>query len=204
MAFDFDGTLVDSLDFLARGWEEIASELKIYLRTDLRNLVGLTAEQIAYEISSGEPLLQERLLRKRSEVFEAKRFVNEAKLFPETKGALKELRRRGFPLALASSTVAARLLELADLYKISDLFDLIIGGDEVARSKPAPDLLLETARRLQLEPRSLAYVGDTSYDIESSLAAGSVAILVNRTGSRYEGPDPDFVISNMEGLHLLL
>lgn len=204
MAFDFDGTIVDSLDYLARGWERIAEELNMELTMDLRNLVGLTAEQIAHEISSGNPFLKERILKKRSEVFDAKRFANNVKLFPETEGVLKELRRRGFALALASSTVAARLVELADLYGISELFDLIIGGDEVPRSKPAPDLLLKAAKRFLIEPRTLAYIGDTSYDIEASLAAGSIAILVNRKGSRYDGPPPDFVISHMGELLLLV
>jgi len=203
IAFDFDGTLVDSIDYIARGWEKIAELSGIELTTDVRRLVGMTGEQIADVVSEGNAKLRETLLQKRLEVFDVGTFVRNVKPFPEVVGVLIELRRSEYPMALSSSTAAFKLVELSDLYGIYGLFDVVIEDDEAPRSKPAPVLLIETAKRLSMEAKDIAYVGDTAYDVEATLAAGSIAILVLRGKNEYDGPQPHFVISDLRELLLL-
>ena len=89
---------------------------------------------------------------------------------------------------------------MAPAYGIDGFFDAIIGGDEVRRSKPAPDLVVETARELGVPTTDLAYVGDTWYDVKASLEAGAMAILVMRTNEEYVGPEPDLRVQSLSEL----
>jgi HAD superfamily hydrolase (TIGR01509 family) len=85
--------------------------------------------------------------------------------------ALSALRSRGRAVAVftgASTRAAAALLAAAGL-----AVDILIGGDEVRRPKPAPDGLIVAAERLGLRPEDLAYVGDSPLDMLAARAAGS-------------------------------
>lgn len=67
---------------------------------------------------------------------------------------------------------ARRLLEASGLG-----YAVLVGSDEVARGRPAPDLIEEAMRRLDLtDPATLAYAGDTPVDIASGLAAGCARV----------------------------
>jgi HAD superfamily hydrolase (TIGR01509 family) len=72
-----------------------------------------------------------------------------------------------------ASTRAARLL-LATA-ELIDLVQVIVGGDEIAAPKPAPDGVVEAARRLNVDPAHVAYVGDAPADLGAARAAGAVA-----------------------------
>ncbi|MEQ8316764.1 MAG: HAD hydrolase-like protein [Phycisphaerales bacterium] len=63
---------------------------------------------------------------------------------------------------------AERVLEIAELN-----YAVLVGSDEVANGRPAPDLILEAMERLgQADPSAVAYAGDTPVDIKSGLDAG--------------------------------
>jgi beta-phosphoglucomutase-like phosphatase (HAD superfamily) len=71
------------------------------------------------------------------------------------------------------------VLELSDL---GNFFETTVSSEEVARGKPAPDVYLEAARRLRVDPALCAAVEDSSSGILSAHAAGMrVVAIPNRT-----------------------
>lgn len=89
---------------------------------------------------------------------------------------LAELRGRGVPLAVFtgnSHQAAAILLEGAGLRAH---FDVVVGGNEVARPKPAPDGVLAAAQGLGLAPARCLYVGDSPLDVGAAEAAGALPV----------------------------
>ncbi|WP_229829999.1 HAD family hydrolase [Actinoplanes ianthinogenes] len=93
--------------------------------------------------------------------------------YPGIADTLGVLRAQGVPFAVftGASTRSARiLLAAAGLTP-----DLIIGGDLVARPKPAPDGMLLAARRLGTTPQELILIGDSHLDLQSAKAAGSLS-----------------------------
>lgn len=100
---------------------------------------------------------------------------------PAKKGArevLTWLRETGIPRALASSTRRELVeKELSDV-GLLDFFDVLITGDMVAASKPAPDIFLTAARAVGREPRSCFVVEDSPNGIRAASAAGTHPILV--------------------------
>ncbi len=86
--------------------------------------------------------------------------------------------REKVPVAVASSsphaTVTARLREAG----AEKAVDVIVGGDDVAHGKPAPDIFLAAARRLGCEPRVCVVVEDSDSGITAAAAAGMTPFLV--------------------------
>ena len=78
----------------------------------------------------------------------------------------------------------ARLLELVlSETGLERHIDVIVSSEEVARGKPAPDVWLEAARRLEVDPEAAVAVEDSTAGIRSAHAAGLAVIVV---------PDPKF------------
>jgi phosphoglycolate phosphatase/AHBA synthesis associated protein len=72
---------------------------------------------------------------------------------------------------------------------IRDQFDVVIGGNEVAQPKPAPDGLLLACERLDVSPLSVAYVGDSRLDVRCARAAGSLAVAA-AWGHQFDADEP--------------
>ena len=102
---------------------------------------------------------------------------------PVIDGAVDAVRRMAerWPLGLASSSNRP-LIDLAlDRMGVADLFHATVSSEEVERGKPAPDVYLETARRLGVPPERLAAVEDSASGIRAAKAAGMrVVALPNR------------------------
>ena len=116
--------------------------------------------------------------------------------------ALRALRSAGQPVTVftgASSRAARSLLSAAGLE-----VDILIGGNDIAHPKPAPDGLLEAARRLGTVPGRLYYLGDAPTDLLSAKAAGARGVAVT-WGHLYQADAPaDHVIHRpSEALQLL-
>jgi HAD superfamily hydrolase (TIGR01509 family) len=83
-----------------------------------------------------------------------------------------------FPLALASSSNRAIFEEVLELSRLAPLFAATVSSEEVPRGKPAPDVYLEAARRLDVAPEKCAAVEDSHSGIRSAHAAGMRVIAI--------------------------
>ena len=102
---------------------------------------------------------------------------------PLVPGALEAVRRIGanWPLGIASSSNRPLIELFLELTGTHALFRATVSSEEVERGKPAPDVYLEAARRLGVEPASCAAIEDSENGIRSASAAGlRVAAIPNR------------------------
>jgi HAD superfamily hydrolase (TIGR01509 family) len=109
---------------------------------------------------------------------------------PLLPGAVESVRALAaeWPLGLASSSnrhVIELVLELAG---IADAFEATVSSEEVGSGKPAPDVYLEAARRLEVDPTACAAIEDSTNGLRSARAAGMGLIAVP---NRDFPPDPD-------------
>ena len=91
---------------------------------------------------------------------------------------LAALREAGIPTAIASSAPARWVVGAVERLAIRPLFDAVVTGDEVAHRKPAPDVYLEAARRLDVDPRRAIAIEDSGPGITAARAAGMKAIAI--------------------------
>ncbi len=103
---------------------------------------------------------------------------------PLIPGALETVERVAarWPLGLASSANRPVIEVVLELSGLGDFFETTVSSEEVARGKPAPDVYLDAARRLRVDPALCAAVEDSGNGILSAHAAGMrVVAIPNRT-----------------------
>lgn len=88
---------------------------------------------------------------------------------------------RELPLAVATNR-GSSMGEILEHFSLAGYFQVVVTSRDVARPKPAPDMLLLAARQLQLAPQELLFVGDSDLDCQAARAAG-----IRFVGYRFEG-----------------
>lgn len=172
LIFDLDGTLVDSTQAHYAAWYQTLREVGIDLDRDtFQELFGKTTEDLLKELEaeSGKKLPAETLSRKKDEYFGR----NITMVLPNQPVVEVVTQYCGvLPLAVATNEnmgIANMVLRSVGL---QPRFDILVGGNEVSRPKPAPDLFLECAARLGLSPERCHVFEDSRYGIEAAGAAG--------------------------------
>jgi HAD superfamily hydrolase (TIGR01509 family) len=179
VVFDLDGILIDSehvwdevrqqlADERGGRWNENASRdmmgmSSIEWSRYMRDVVGLTEEP--EEISA-------EVVRRLED-----RYRRELPLIPGAEQAVESLAAR-WPLALASSSNRELIDLVLESSGLGRYFEASVSSEEVARGKPAPDVFLEAARRLGVEPTHCAAVEDSENGILAAKAAGMRTIAI--------------------------
>jgi HAD superfamily hydrolase (TIGR01509 family) len=107
--------------------------------------------------------------------------ANEREGFPLKSGAkevLAALSARKMPIALATSTRTERARFKLDANKVTHYFAHLIGGDQVANSKPAPDIFLRAAQALGVAPARCLALEDSKNGVLAALTAGMTTIQI--------------------------
>jgi len=94
---------------------------------------------------------------------------------PGAADLVAELRGR-VPIALASNSWRRLITVALHAAELTDSFDVVVCGDEVAHPKPAPDIYLETARLLDVAPERTVALEDSPNGVEAARAAGMFVI----------------------------
>ena len=97
---------------------------------------------------------------------------------PLLPGALETVRALAarWPLGLASSSNREIIDVFLERSGVGDLFGATLSSEQVARGKPAPDVYLETARRLDVDPRACVAIEDSANGLRAAHAAGMPVI----------------------------
>ena len=179
VVFDLDGVLLQTEEL----WDEVREGLAReyggrYGPEQQRAMMGMSSLEWSRYMHEavGVPLPPEEIS---AEVVRrlAARYRTELPLIP---GAVEVVRRVAatWPLGLASSS-NRELIELAlELSGLAPLFSAVVSSEEVPRGKPAPDVYLEAARRLGVEPKRCAAVEDSHSGIRSAKAAGMCVVAI--------------------------
>lgn len=115
---------------------------------------------------------------------------------------LDRLAEEGIPAALATSAPKLNVEHTLAELDLTGVFPIIVRGDEVARGKPAPDVFLEAARRLRVEPPGCLVFEDAQMGIEAAQAAGMrvVALTTSFQAAHFERltPPPTWVCRDFD------
>ncbi len=200
IVFDLDGTLWDSVDLLVSAWVETLKAIGYSVTKDkIRPLIGLNGKEIIRRIA-GEDAVQKFLNNMHLFDEYVISHFNEAPLFDSTLNTLKELKKRGIKLGLATSTPRRRLEKVLDHYSLRELFDATVGGDEVPFSKPDPSIYLKAFQQINVNPTDGMIIGDTEYDIIPAKKIGAIAVLIihdNNINNIQINEKPDYVIKKL-------
>lgn len=184
VAFDLDGTLVDSVADLMHASNALLAELG-RPAVDLpavRSFVGDGAPKLVERVltaTGGVPAPDETALcvKRFLEIYEADPSAHSA-LYPGVAETLEALAGAGLRLGVCTNKPMAATLRLLGDLGIAGCFAAVVGGDSYPTRKPSPEPLLGLLERLEVRPEEAVFVGDNEHDVAAGRAAGVARVLV--------------------------
>ena len=185
--FDLDGTLVDSMwmwkqidiDFLGRfGYD---------LPEDLQDLIeGMSFSETAdyFKERFSIPMTTDEMKVCWNQMAYEK-YAHEVFFKPGAEKFLQDLKEAGIVAGIATSNSIELVSAVYDALSMKDYISVITTGCEVAKGKPAPDVFLETARRLNVEPADCLVFEDVPSGILAGKNAGMTVCAVDDTHSKH-------------------
>jgi HAD superfamily hydrolase (TIGR01509 family) len=173
LIFDVDGTLVDTNAAHIEVWRIVLGTIGLRIPADrIAGQVGQGGDRFLDSVLGPDDarLLGPSLFRQWLETYRAHLRDIPVRTFPKVDELFAALRARGIRTALATAN-SRELLALLREHVVLDLPDVIVTGDDVQATKPAPDIVLKAAERLGVHPTRAAYIGDTPFDAMAATAA---------------------------------
>lgn len=201
--FDLDGVIVDTAKYHYLAWRELATRLGFDLSEEQNEQLKGVSRMESLEVilrlggvtlSDAEKVRQASI--KNDRYVEMVRRIDPSEILPGAKEYLLQLRARGVKTALGSASKNAEII-LQNL-GIRPLFDAVIDGNQVSKSKPDPEVFLLGARALGVAPSDCVVYEDAAAGVAAAKAGGMRAVGIGRPENL---PDADLVVS---GLHALL
>ena len=176
--FDMDGVLVDSEALWDDARETVTGEFGgRWSERAQSDMMGMSSvewarymhEELGVELSPEQA--NDEVVRRMEALYRER--------LPLIDGATQAVERMaGRPLGLASSANRPLIDLVLELAGLGELFAVTVSSEEVERGKPAPDVYLEAARRLEVAPGGCAAVEDSHNGILSGRAAGMRVIAI--------------------------
>jgi len=181
--FDLDGTLLDTPAGIVRAFTGAFAQLSVPAvdPLDIRATIGLPLP-VAFgkllAVPVEDPVVATGV-EHYQRCFRQVVLPGAAELvFPGVLSGLARLRAAGYPLAVATSKFYASADAVLVAAGLRDLFDDVLGADQVSNPKPHPEMAFALLDRLGSQPADAVMVGDTSHDLLMAHAAGLRSIAV--------------------------
>jgi HAD superfamily hydrolase (TIGR01509 family) len=181
--FDVDGTLVDSNNAHALAWVKALREHGFLVDfSQVRWLIGMGGDKLLPTLTDLDSESEEgRAIGDRRRTI----FMHEyLPALRPTHGALalvERLHKEGVTLVVATSAEKEEVNGLLDVAGVAQLFDRATSSDDVARSKPDPDIVRAALRQSGSQASEAIMIGDTPYDVKAASQAG-VGLIALRSG----------------------
>jgi HAD superfamily hydrolase (TIGR01549 family) len=174
ICFDWDGTLVDSLDSFYRANKAVMSELGLPFDRDVYRRHYTPDWRLMYGRLGVPAADLDRVNRRWRQLFSADGIVP----FEGVPEALAALVRAGYRLALVTATIRSVVQPQLDAFGLSQLIGVRVFGDDLPVHKPDPAPLRMALERLGLpaDATTVAYVGDAPDDMRMASRAGVRAV----------------------------
>ncbi|SNS35550.1 HAD-IA family hydrolase [Antarctobacter heliothermus] len=183
IAFDLDGTLIDSVGHIHHGVSQALEEMDLppISRDDTQGFVGrglpILLQQVLDHI--GAPQAHHAELSRRTMEHYVGTPSDPASVYPGARDALSALKAQGYRLTLCTNKpIEATRAALRDT-GLDGFFDIVVGGDSLSTRKPDPEMLFAALDGAE----NALYVGDSETDAETA-QRGKVAFLLYTEGYR--------------------
>jgi alpha,alpha-trehalose phosphorylase len=181
--FDLDGVIVSTDEFHFQAWKQLADAEGIpFTRTDNERLRGVSRmesleillEKAARAYSADE---KHAMAERKNTIYrESLSQLSPADILPGVLSLLDTLRARGIKIAIGSSSKnAGAILKAIGLH---DMFDAVVDGTHIQRSKPDPEVFTLAGMRVNVPPQQCLVVEDAAAGVDAGLAAGMHVLAV--------------------------
>ncbi len=179
--FDMDGVLLDSVPKHRKAFSDVLLGAGIDVSDeDFREVSGMTTPDIIRNIASkhGKEVDVERLSKQKDKLVFGK-ISEDMKIFDGVHDVVRNLRKSGFRVGFASSSDKSVIDVFMKKSGLEGMFDSIIMGVDLHRSKPDPEVFLLAAERAGSKPESSVVVEDARNGIIAAKRAGMKCVAIN-------------------------
>lgn len=179
--FDLDGTLVDSMPAHFEAWTEALAQFNVpkdvFPEDVFYSMGGRPTQDIVAELNG-----EFGLNLNPADVAVAKReaFLNAIDKVQKNEDVVRYAQslRGKVPMAIATGGTRVVAEKTLQAVGISDLFDEVVTANDVTCGKPAPDIFLEAAKRLEVDPKKCLVLEDAPPGIMAAQSAGMEVVTV--------------------------
>lgn len=203
LIFDLDGVIVFTDKFHYQAWKKMADQMGIYfdeeINNRLRGVSRMESLEIILERYEGTPLSaedkQSMAEEKNNTYRELLKTMTPADVTGEVRDTLRELKQKGYKLAIGSSSKNARFI--LDKVELLDAFDAISDGNNITNSKPDPEVFIKASEYIGEKPEECIVVEDAYAGIDAAKAGGMLAAAIGDASSYDKA---DFVLNTFSDL----
>ncbi len=177
--FDMDGVLFDTEAIYQKCWHEIAEEMGIVIGDEFtKAITGTNGDYLLsvvnkfYNTENGEEITRDCLKR-------AYRYLEiDVPVKEGVREFLSYLKEKGIKTAIASSCHRKGIERYLEKTNLSSFIDIIVGGEEVTKCKPEPDIFLLAASRLNLNAKDCIIFEDSFNGVRAGHNSGATTIMI--------------------------
>ena len=174
LIFDCDGTLADTMPLHFVAWQEVLTSHGIQFNEDLfyafagQPTVKIVADLLKQQGLTGDPVVistekEQAFLKALPQVKPIEPVVEIAKAFRASK-----------PMGVGSGSNRDTVFQILERIGLADFFDAVVGAEDTVKHKPEPDVFLEVARQIGVEPTACEVFEDADLGVEAGQRAGMV------------------------------
>jgi HAD superfamily hydrolase (TIGR01509 family) len=176
--FDVDGTLADTNYLHTLAWSRALRDADEWAPMNaIHRLIGMGGDQLVPNLLGHE---SEAATKARPSRY--KELIGDARAFPGAHDLLWRLHREGVAVVLATSAPDDELTSLLELLDADEAIDATTSADDVASSKPDPEVFLRAMTIGAIDPERALAIGDSIWDIKAARSAGIGCIAVESGG----------------------
>jgi len=187
--FDMDGVVVDNLPYHVDAWLLFCKKNNIPLTRELfyKELNGMNSKD-TFEWFFKRQMTREEItpLEEEKEVIYREFYQPHLAPAPGLVPFLSEVKKLGIKTALATSAGPGNIDFTIDGIGLRNQFDVIVGGAEVKKGKPDPEIYLLAAHKLGVNPINCWVIEDSMQGIKSGQAAGCQVVGITTSHSHEE------------------
>lgn len=203
--FDMDGVLIES-EYLMRATAiQALNDYGIFpSHEDFLEFTGMGEDRFVGGVAEKYGLVYDTAMKERAYDYFGQRVKEEAHVPAGVKEMLETLHEKGLILAVCSAADLRKVrYNLSAVGVDESIFTALVTGSDVARKKPFPDIYLEGARRVGIDPKDCLVVEDALSGIQAAHAAGMDAVGVTTTFSEEELREkvhPEYILNEIREL----
>ncbi len=202
--FDMDGVLADTGPIHYESWVKLAKQIGVKFSKRFFNLTfGQQSISITRELVG--PKIKQEVVEKWAnlkELYYREMVKDELKPLPGALVLIKVLHARNFKLAVGSSGPPENVDLLLSTLGIKEYFDVIITAAEVKNGKPAPDVFLIAAEKLNIKVDNCLVIEDAPVGITAAREAGMKVIALRTTHCNVDLLNADIVVQDLSSVNI--
>lgn len=180
LIFDCDGTLADTMPLHWQAWQSVVSKYNLHFPEDrFYALGGVPSRDIFKMLGEEQGIALDHLAAAHEKESAYLPLIHQVEPINAVVGVVREYQGK-IPMAVASGGTRRVITQVLERMGILHMFGAVVTSEDVVRQKPAPDIFLEAARRIGVDPAKCRAYEDTDLGLAAIRAAGMEAVDVRQ------------------------